>query len=319
METKSNHVLVGAVAIALFIAAFLFILWIARVDTSDRQKYDIFFRSVSGLARGSAVNYSGVPVGTVQEIRLMPESPNFVRVRIEIDEGVPILQGTVATITGVGFTGVSIVELEGAIKGAPPINEPGPFGAPVIPTKPGALGQLLDSAPQLLERISTLTARLNEVLSPDNQESIAGILKNTDTITGSLADRSDEIAATIVEARGTIAEARRTAAAFADLAASTSTLIDAEGRPLVADLRQTLQRANTALTELEATSRAARSGAEAFNAHTLPEVNLLVSDLRDMSRSLGAIAAKLDEDPAGALVGGRQLPDYKPGSGGTDR
>lgn len=319
METKSNHVLVGAVAIALFIAAFLFILWIARVDTSDRQKYDIFFRSVSGLARGSAVNYSGVPVGTVQEIRLMPESPNFVRVRIEIDEGVPILQGTVATITGVGFTGVSIVELEGAIKGAPPINEPGPFGAPVIPTKPGALGQLLDSAPQLLERISTLTARLNEVLSPDNQESITGILKNTDTITGSLADRSDEIAATIVEARGTIAEARRTAAAFADLAASTSTLIDAEGRPLVADLRQTLQRANTALTELEATARAARSGAEAFNAHTLPEVNLLVSDLRDMSRSLGAIAAKLDEDPAGALVGGRQLPDYKPGSGGTDR
>lgn len=61
LETRSNHVLVGAVAIALFIAAFLFILWIARIDTSDRQKYDIFFRSVSGLARGSAVNYSACP------------------------------------------------------------------------------------------------------------------------------------------------------------------------------------------------------------------------------------------------------------------
>lgn len=317
LETRSNHVLVGAVAIALFIAAFLFILWIARVDTSDRQKYDIFFGSVSGLARGSAVNYSGVPVGTVQEIRLMPETPNFVRVRIEIDEGVPILQGTVATISGVGFTGVSIVELEGAIKGAPAIDEPGPYGAPVIPTKPGALGQLLDSAPQLLERISTLTARLNEVLSPQNQDSIAGILKNANTITAAVASRDGDIADTVTEIRATIAETRKTAAALAVLADSTSKLVDAEGRPLVADLRKTLQRADSALGELEATSRAARAGAESFNAHTLPEVNLLVGDLREMSRSLGAIAAKLDEDPAGALVGGRTLPEYKPD--GDDR
>lgn len=41
-------------------------------------------------------------------------------------------------------------------------------------------------------------------------------------------------------------------------------------------------------------------------------MNLLVGDLREMSRSLGAIAAKLDEDPAGALIGGRKLPEYKP-------
>src|SRR5690606_31262545 len=127
-------------------------------------------------------------------------------------------QGTVATITGVGFTGVSIVELEGAIKGAPPIDEPGPFGAPVIPTKPGALGQLLDSAPQLLERISTLTARLNEVLSPQNQASIAGILENTNMITAAVASRDGDIADAVTEIRATIEETRKTAAALAVLA-----------------------------------------------------------------------------------------------------
>jgi phospholipid/cholesterol/gamma-HCH transport system substrate-binding protein len=305
METRSNHVLVGAVAIVLFIAAFLFILWIARVDTSDRQRFDIFFRSVSGLARGSAVNYSGVPVGTVAEIRLMPETPDFVRVRIEIDEDVPILQGTVATIAGVGFTGVSLIELEGAIKGAPPIDEPGPFGVPVIPTKPGAIGQLLDSAPQLLERVNSLVARLNAVLDPANQQAFAGILKNTEAVTAALAGRSDEIGATI-------AETRRAVAAVAELAASASALVDSEGKPLAAELRQTLARASTTLAELEAASKAARGGIETLSTRTLPEVNLLVADLRDVSRSMGAIAAKLDEDPAGALVGGRTLPDYQP-------
>ena len=305
METRSHHVLVGAVAIAMFIAAFLFILWIARVDTSDRQRFDIFFRSVSGLARGSAVNYSGVPVGSVEAIRLMPDTPEFVRVRIEIDADAPILQGTVATLASVGFTGVSLIELEGGIKGAPPIDEPGPFDVPVIPTKPGAIGQLLDSAPQLLERINVLAARLNAVLDPENQESIKGILNNSETLTAALAGRSDEIAATLVEAR-------RAVAAVAELAANANALVGEEGKPLAADLRRTLARAEAALGELERTSKAARGGLETLNAETLPEVNQLVGDLRDMSRSMGAIAAKLDEDPAGALIGGRSLPDYEP-------
>lgn len=314
METKSNHIIVGAVAIVLFVSLFLFILWIARVDTAGRQQYDIFFRSVSGLAKGSVVNYSGVPVGAISEIGLMPNSPEFVRVRVEVDKDVPILHGTVATIAGVGFTGVSLVELDGAIKDAPPIDEPGPFGVPVIPTKPGALGQLLDSAPQLLERVSTLTARLNEVLDADNQESIASILKNVDTVSGSLAGRSDEIAATVAEARGALREIGLAADDFAKLANSTSALLDDEGRPLVADFRKTLARAGAALAEIEVTSKAARGGVETLNSRTLPEVNLLIRDLREVSASMGAIAAKLDEDPAGALVGGRQLPDYRPGS-----
>ena len=53
--------------------------------------------------------------------------------RIAVNEKVPILQGTVATLQG-SFTGVSNIQLEGAVKGAPPIVEPGPEGAPVIPT-----------------------------------------------------------------------------------------------------------------------------------------------------------------------------------------
>lgn len=318
METKGSHVLVGAVAIALFIALFLFILWMARIDTADRQEFDIFFTEVTGLAKGSVVNFSGVPVGTVEEIRLLPKSPEFVRVRIAVDDEVPILQGTTATIAGVGFTGVSVVNLDGAIKGAPPIEEPGPFGVPVIPTKPGALGQLLDSAPQLLQRLSSLTARLNALLSPENQQSITGILRNTDKITAAFANRSDEVAATVVEARSALREIALAADDMARLADSTSKLIDEQGRPLVTDLRKTIRHADKTLDEIEAASAAARGGMQKLNTHTLPEVNQLISDLRQMASSLGAVAARLDEDPAGALVGGRRLPDYEPGKGAAD-
>ncbi len=77
----------------------------------------------------------------------MPDSPEFVRVRITVNEDTPILQGTTATIAGVGFTGVSQITLDGAVKGAPPISEPGRSAFLVIPTKPGA-GRVAQLAPQ---------------------------------------------------------------------------------------------------------------------------------------------------------------------------
>lgn len=312
METKGSNVLVGAVVLALVVALFGFILWLSRVDTTEEKRYDIFFKEVSGLAVGSQVQFSGVPVGAVEGIHLMPKNPEFVRVRIQVNEEVPILQGTTATLSSVGFTGVSIIQLDGAIRGAPPIEEEGPFGEPVIPTKPGALGQLLSSAPELLERVSALTERLTRLFDERNQESIAGILDNTDRITRSFANRSDEIAATVAEARFAVRELGLAADNFGRLADSTTRLIDQDGKPLVADLRRTVNRADTTLAALEETVNAAQPGIKTFSTQTVPEIGLLVRDLRDVTGSLGAVAAKLDEDPAGALVGGRTLPDYEP-------
>src|SRR3546814_1893963 len=88
------------------------------------MEYDIVFKqSVNGLAKGSSVNYSGVPSGQVEKIELWRRDPSFVKVRISVKEGTPVLQGTTATIAGVGFTGVSEIVLDGAVKGAPPRSE----------------------------------------------------------------------------------------------------------------------------------------------------------------------------------------------------
>ncbi|MFC3711785.1 MlaD family protein [Sphingoaurantiacus capsulatus] len=312
MEHKGSNVLVGAVVLALFVALFGFVLWLSRVDTREEKRYDIFFKEVSGLAVGSQVQFSGVPVGAVDEIRLMPENPEFVRVRIQVGEEVPILQGTTATLSSVGFTGVSLIQLDGAIRGAPPIEDEGPFGEPVIPTKPGALGELLSSAPELLERVSALTERLTRLFDNRNQESIAGILNNSERISRAFADRSDEIAATAAEARFAVRELGLAANSLAKAADASTKLVNEDGKPLIADMRRTVQRADATLAAVESTAKAAKPGIETFSTQTVPELGQLVRDMRDITNSLGAVAAKLDEDPAGALVGGRTLPDYEP-------
>lgn len=312
METKSNQVLVGGTVIALLIVLLFAIMWLARVGGGDKREYDIFFKqAVDGLAVGSGVVFSGVPAGEVKSIDLMPESPEFKRVRIAVKEEVPVLQGTTATIQGVGFTGVSQVQLDGAVKGAAPIAQPGPFGVPVIPTKPGALGQLLSNAPALLERLTALTGRLTELLNPQNQKSISGILASTDRISKALADRAPEIAQTLAEARVAIQQAGQAAQQFSELAATSNQLLAEEGRPMVAQLRQTITKADHAMTQLDAAVTDARPGIQSFSKQTVPEISQMVRELRETAASLQAITAKLNDNPSGALLGGRKLPDYK--------
>src|SRR3546814_16689328 len=106
---------------------------------------------------------------------------------MEVNEGVPVLQGTTAALEGVGFTGVSQISLDGAVKDAPPITDKGPAGRPVIPTRVGGLGELLNTAPQLLQRLSTPSERLGELATDKTQESFAHILKNIEETTAHLA------------------------------------------------------------------------------------------------------------------------------------
>lgn len=312
METRSNHILVGSVVLILLLAAAVFTVWLARVSDTNQKVYDIFFKqSVEGLAKGSSVSYRGVPVGQVEDIKIWKDDPNFVRVRISIGEDVPVLVGTTATIQG-SFTGVSTLLLEGAQKGNPPITEIGPAGAPVIPTKASGLGALLNSAPQLLERLSTLTERLTLMLSDKNQASITSILKNVDRLSGSLADRGPEIAATLAETRVAVKQAGDAAEQIGKLAGTTNQLLDEQGRPLLTDLRETVARARTSMDNLDAVLKDARPGVQAFSKQTLPEVGLLVRDLREMAEALSGVAERLNQGGAGSLVGSRKLPDYQP-------
>jgi phospholipid/cholesterol/gamma-HCH transport system substrate-binding protein len=319
METRSNHVLVGAIVLILLAVLALFTVWIARLNGTSEKEYDIFFKqSVDGLNKGSIVSFSGVPLGQVKEIALWKRDPQFVRVRITVKDETPVLEGTTAGVQG-SFTGTSTIQLDGAKKGAPPIECPTPdsaaacpYGVPVIPTKSIGFGALLSSAPQLLERLSTLTEKLTDMLSDRNQNSIAGILANTNRLTGALADRGPEIAATLAETRVAIQKAGAAAEQIGQLAGTTNTLLAEDVRPAAANLNKAVASAQKSMESLNAAIGDARPGLQAFSKQTIPEVGQLVRDLRVMSSSLTSVAEKIDQGGAGALVGSPKLPDYKP-------
>ena len=314
METRSNHVLVGAVTLALLAGLLVFIVWLAGLSNKAEKCFDIYFaQGVGGLNKGSSVNFQGVPVGQIEKISLLPDRPEFVWVRVVVDAETPILQGTTAQIKGVGFTGVSEIALEGAVKGARPLTQVGPQGCPVIPASSGGLGALLNSAPELIDRIQRLTERLTELLSDKNQNSISDILENVDKTTRIRAERAPDLADAIGDARIAARQAGIAAERWGKVADSTNRLIEQQGQPAAEDLRRSIASIQKAADNLDAMIADARPGIQNFSKSTLPEANRLVRDLRDLSDSMRQFSDRLNNDGAFGVLGPEKLPDYKPG------
>ena len=314
METRSNYIMVGAVTVALLAGVLLFIVWLAGLSNKQTKCYDIYFsQAVGGLNKGSNVSFSGVPVGQVKRISLLPNRPEFVWVRIDVDQQTPVLQGTTAEIHGVGFTGVSEIQLTGAARGKPAIQQLGPQGCPVIPSSTSGISALLNSAPELVDRIQRLTERLTELLSDRNQNAISDILENIDVTTKVLADRAPQMADAIGDVRIAARNAGVAANNIAILTDNTNRLMNEQGRPAAQDLRAAIQSAKQATDTLNALLTDARPGVQNFSKSTLPEANRLVHDMRELTQSLQGLSDRVNQKGIGGTLGPQQLPDYKPG------
>ncbi|GAC1541906.1 MAG: hypothetical protein NVS2B4_20910 [Ramlibacter sp.] len=314
METRSNYVFVGAVTVALLVGVLLFIVWLAGLSNKATRCFDIYFaQGVGGLNKGSNVSFSGVPVGQVTKISLLPNRPEFVWVRIDVDEQTPVLQGTSAQVHDVGFTGASQIQLTGAQRGKPAIDQMGPQGCPVIPATSGGISALLNSAPELIDRIQRLTERLTELLSDRNQNSMSHILENIDATTRVLRNRAPEMGDTIAEIKSASHNAGVAANNVAALSANANQLLAKDARPAIENLNKSLASMQQATENVNGMITDARPGVQNFSKSTLPEANRLVHDLRQLTQSLQAVSNRVNQQGIGGALSAPKLPDYKPG------
>jgi len=177
----------------------------------------------------------------------------------------------------------------------------------------GGLGALLNSAPELIDRIQRLTERLTELLSDKNQNAVSDILENVDRTTKVLAERAPDLADAIGDARIAARNAGIAAQRVGILADNTSRLVNEQGKPAAEDLRKTIASAQKAADNLDALIADARPGIQNLTKSTLPEANKLVRDLRDLTESLSGFSNRLNNEGVIGTLGPEKLPDYKPG------
>src|SRR3546814_20281963 len=100
METRAHHVLIGLFTVIVVVGALLFGLWLAKssVDSEFKDYEVVFNEAVSGLSRGSAVEYSGIKVGDVVNLRLDPNDPRRVLARVRLSAETPVKRSAVRRV-----------------------------------------------------------------------------------------------------------------------------------------------------------------------------------------------------------------------------
>lgn len=307
METRANHVLIGAFTLGVCLFAVLFALWMAKYTTEKAYaEYDIVFQeAVTGLTTGSQVLYSGISVGEVRALSLMKDDPRKVVARVRLSADTPVRTDTRAKLTMTGLTGVSVIQLSGGSPGAPRLEGGMGKDVPVIQTEPSALQNIAATANEIVER-------LNRLMSDANVERITRTLDHLDQVTGTIAAEREEIAQLIRNARSA-SEKLESTLASADRAITT---LD---QGVVQELPAIVEKLDATLTQLEMASKNAngildenRESWAEFSQDGLGQVGPTMRQLRGLIREIDDLANKLENNPAGYLLGREEPEEFEP-------
>jgi len=158
----SNEAKVGIAIVVAVIAAILGVRFLQDLPLfGSTYSLSAEFEEASGLTAGNPVRMKGVNVGSVESLRLDQETQT-VRVRLRIEEGIQIPEGSHAKIAG--FSGIGGVRI--SILPGPRENPPLPPGASLGPPPEGTVFErLTDQAPELVNKADSVLTSTNTTMS----------------------------------------------------------------------------------------------------------------------------------------------------------
>lgn len=272
METKANYALIGAFTIVGFLGLLGFLMWFAKLQLNQQfAYYDAYFPEVAGLSVSSQVLFAGLSVGTVTAIELAPDSPDAVRVRLELDEDTPVRTNSRASIDTSAVTGVSQVTITPGTTGNMLLRDIAVDDIPVIQSSPTALQTIGEQAPELLSRANVVAQQLTHLFGDENQERVANILINLERATGNI----DKTMTDVSRATDAVAAAATDLAAFGDKLDTLS------------------QTADTALTNFSGASAQAETTLASIDGFVNDDLKVLTDDLKQTASTLKADLATL--------------------------
>lgn len=300
MESRFSYTLVGAFVIVLGAALVGVIFWLYAGGPSEARTriYHAYFdESVAGLNVNAPVKYKGVTVGRVTEVDLAPDGSGRVRLVMALDDRAPIRSDTVATLRMQGLTGLVQVELSGGSPQAPPLAARGPDKVPVIPTRPSLMTRLDTAVTSVLASLNRSAENLNSLTDEETRRQLRQILANVEMSTRLLARQMPVLEATLRSATTAGEEVARLARRMQQTASRVEHLADDIGR---------------VATQAGGAAQTVQAGMAQLGGQTLPELDALLIELRELAQNLRRASSELEREPA-SLVFGRPAPRPGPG------
>jgi phospholipid/cholesterol/gamma-HCH transport system substrate-binding protein len=340
METRAHYVAVGAFVLTMVFAAFVAALWLGGVELTTRYaKYLAYFHgAVTGLTKGASVEYNGIPVGRVSNIRIDPQDVERIEVEMEIDSNVVIKADAKAEVQSNLLSGVSFILITKGTREAPPLVAKPGERYPVIASRRSALASVYARGPALLDQLSRIGDHLEEILNEHNRQAISEMLDNLRTVTADFAVHGKDITRLVDNADQSLDTLNKLLADIGDSYSGENGIRDKTKRSLdelstllrnldrsytnpggindrvakvLADVDESARELRAMLGEARTTLRDARPAVRSFGERTVPEINDLLREARQFVAGLTRLGEQIERDPSRLLYGDRRE-GYRP-------
>jgi len=300
MEPKVNYVLVGAFVVLFSAVLIVIVLWLVRggPQTNYRSYYAYFGESVSGINEDAVVRYKGIKVGRVRSIRLDPENPERVRLVLDIAEGTPIKEDTVASLATQGLTGLAFVELAGGTRDSPRLTPPPGQPYPVIKIKPSL--PLEQAASALMNNLNEIASSLKDLTDKESRAAMRKTMVNLAELTAALKQREKELDKFFSSTDRTLENTREATEKLPALVSRVT-----ETAAALENMAQQIARTGKSVDSLVAGSQ---QDVQRFTNATLSEAGLLIAELRQLTERLQRLAQQVEQNPRSLLFGRRPAP-----------
>lgn len=312
METRAHHVLIGLFTVLVVVGGMLFGLWLAKssMDNTFKDYEVVFNEAVSGLSKGSSVQYNGIKVGDVIELRLDDKDPRRVLALIRLAANTPVKVDTKAKLALTGVTGTSIIQLSGGDPNSPPLK--GKDGKlPVIVASPSPIARLLTDGTDVISNVNMLLHNANKLFSPENVDSFGKTLSNLEQTTTAISSQRGDIAQTLKQLSQVGKQATAALEQTTTLMRNANGILNTQGQQMFSDagkamksLEQSTQTINSLINNNE---DSLNNGMQGLN-----QLGPAVNELRETLSTLRAISRRLEANPSGFLLNREQTKEFTP-------
>jgi phospholipid/cholesterol/gamma-HCH transport system substrate-binding protein len=301
MERNANYALVGLISTILLMGLVVFIVWLAGSGlTRQYDLYDIVFQGpVRGLSQGAEVHFNGIKVGEVSKITLDPKDTRLVIARAQVTSDVPIRVDSYATLEPLGITGVNYMDITAGSVSKPLLKDTVPNGhVPVMYGRRDALSDLLAGGGYLVQKSVETLDRVNRIFSDDNIKALSLTLGNIQEVTAELKDRKS----LIDDAQKTLRSADAAMRQIHDLAASSQTLLEGDGKGAIDKIGAAADEMEGATKDLRALLKKFDGPAGDFANNGLPQITASLISLQRSMDHLDQLLGEVQSNPRGVIA-----------------
>lgn len=290
MENKAHALMAGVFVVVVTALLALLAIWLTR-DNVERHLYEMSTsQTISGLQPQAAVRFRGVPVGKVESIGFDQKVKGNVLILVSIDRAAPVTQSTFAAVASQGVTGLGFIQLDDNGESTQRLT-PNDDDPPRIPLQPSTLDKLLKQSQTIFVQAEQATARLNQVLSDENQKAVNVAVTQLAEAAGSINRVAKGLEPTVAALPALTRESSATLLAVKNAStqvAATAGRLNAQGGAL-----DKLTQGGTALA----------ASVETFSAATLPKLSEVADETARTMRQLRRTVSGVDDNPQSLIFG----------------